>query len=100
MILRYLVDGVENCPIGFMYNLQTGLLIAGSRKKSLELMLSLLVDYFEIVNVNVPELKEYGGHRVRIELQVSYRKWSRGIKKMLLQQIGIMQVDGFGRLLR
>ena len=98
MISRYLVDGFENHPpIGIMYNLQTGKMTIGSRKNSSE-MIAMILDYFGIENV--PKPKEYGGHRIRVELVVSYPKWSRGIKKMLLQQVGIMQVDGFGRLLR
>lgn len=99
MVLRYLLDGVEGCKIGIAYNLRTGQMIIGSRRMSnLEVMRSILVDFFSIKNAPLP--KEYGGNRLRIELQVSYRRWSRGIKDMLLYQIGISQVKSFGRLMR
>lgn len=98
MVLRYLVDGVDNTPIGIAYNLRTGQMIIGSRKRCLEVMESLVVDFFGIKKI--PKPKEYGGHRVRIELQVSYRRWSRGLKDMLFYQIGISPVKSFGRLMR
>lgn len=99
MVLRYLVDGVDNKPpIGIAYNLRTGKMVVGSRKKCLETMSALIVDFFGIKAI--PKPKEFGGHRVRIELLISYRRWSRGIKDMILYEIGISQVQSFHRLMR
>jgi len=99
MILRYLLDGVEGCKIGIAYNLRTGQMIIGSRRVSnLEAMHSILVDFFGIQHIPLP--KKYGGNRIRIELRVSYRRWSRGLKDMLFYQIGISPVKSFGRLMR
>lgn len=97
MYVKYLIT-VTEAPIGIKYNLEKQVCIIGGNPMHIPEMESLITDYFE--KSNVPRKKFFARNKVRMQFEISNKKFYESLRKIKDHGIPLDEVKSHGRLMR
>ena len=97
MIAKYNVFLRER-PICMKHNQRTGRCVVGGHPESLIEMQSLITDYFE--RKTTPRPRYPARNKVRMEFDLSFKKWTEGIRAMAEHGIRVSPTKTHGRQMR
>lgn len=98
MYLKYLISGFDEMPIAMKYNVQIGRCIIGGHPKHVQIMDSIITDYFE--RKGIPRKKYSARNKVRMEFDISNKKFNEGLERMKSFGVSVAEVKQHGRLMR
>lgn len=98
MFNKYLISGASNVPIALKYDLRIGRVIMGGHPKAINVMESIVSDYFE--RKQVPRKRYNARNKVRMEFDMSNKKFYEGLERLREHGILVQEVKTHGRLMR
>lgn len=98
MLAKFMVVGQCEPPIGIKYNLKIGRVTIGGNPRHLEIMESLITDYFQ--RKAIPRKRFFARNKVRMEFDVVNTKFFEAMQRMREYGISVQDVKTHGRLMR
>lgn len=97
MVSKYLIFLRER-PICLKYNQRAGRCVVGGHPESLIDMQSLITDYME--RKTIPRPRYPARNKVRMEFDLSLKKWTEGIHRMIEHGVRVTTTKSHGRQMR